>query len=244
MKADKRCFCGSRKAHRFCHYDVAQNSKYAHAYREYLHLNKFCKNKGVRNICIENCCQCCNDYFYISENEFLLVLDYIMRKKLDLESYISKANEYRAWFSQAYPSESTKIESLMPSHRGMDSFTRTQAYFNDEAIDHAKPCIFLENGTCNVYDVRPLLCRGYGSLFPCILLDNKDLRSEINLGAISARIQMIGNDGDIINKRPYPMFYWFSEFLSEKYRDTTMIKMKKFKELSEQDYQLFSLRRI
>ena len=79
MERNDRCFCGSGIKYKKCHYRINGESKLANIYRAYNEYDNACIQKGICNNCRKGCSQCCNDYFFISESEFLQIffLNYI-----------------------------------------------------------------------------------------------------------------------------------------------------------------------
>lgn len=79
MKCNDLCFCGSGKKHKKCHFDINPSSKLADIYRAYKEFDKYAKNNNIYNNCISGCYRCCKGVrFFITENEFMIILDYIM----------------------------------------------------------------------------------------------------------------------------------------------------------------------
>lgn len=246
MERNEKCFCGSGKKYKICHNGIDETSKLADMHKVNLIFDKFTERQGIKNNCMPNCHACCHDYFFITENEFLLILERIIYlRKSDLGNIIEKAKHYQKVFQDRHPKEYKKLNEYMPPGRNLFESVR---YFSDTAINNRElpACIMLDdNGLCAVYDNRPYVCRIFGTCQPCEYLNieksvSKELISLISLMEASQNI--VGEGGKVIVKRPYPLFYWFSTFLDEPYKQTIMMKSEKIKALTEQEYyKLFSV---
>lgn len=77
---------------------------------------------------------------------------------------------------------------------------------------------FLENGRCSIYNVRPCVCRQYGTTKKCDLIGNLDINA-IECDDLSDTAYYLDNglenEDRKILKRPYPIYYWFGYFLGD-----------------------------
>lgn len=235
MGRNDKCFCGSGKKTKKCHYTVKETSKLAEIYKANVNFDLKVKNSNIHANCPVNCSSCCNDFFFVSENEFLLILDSIQRKggKTLIETYQQKAEEYQSYLEVYYPDIMNMLDSFMPQGNRED----TRIYFNDQfQWDRSKSCIFLENGKCTIYEDRPHICRMYGVCQCCPIINNEPyhFQEEVDL----ALTDLIKGERAIL-KRPYPLFYYFSFFLKQPYYDSIMQKLTMIRTKTEKEYAEF-----
>lgn len=243
MGRNDPCFCNSGKKHKKCHTSIDEKSKLADMYRTTSAFDRFANEKGITNNCPSSCHDCCHDFFFISENEFLMILDRIVAdSNFNLSDVIKSAKEYESIFKDKFPKIYRKLDSFMPNS---NNFANRNEYLDDNLNSRTLPtCIFLNSGgLCNIYSIRPHICRTYGSCISCPKVNNLEfLSDEFNNMIISHDFifKKVG-DQDKIYKRPYPIFYCFSFFLDNIYFDTTMKKLKSIRSLNEHDYYKFSM---
>ncbi|WP_154662810.1 YkgJ family cysteine cluster protein [Ruminococcus albus] len=129
----------------------------------YLNINKDLRLR-LKPKCLSNCCQCCNDLFFISPPEFYTILFYL--KEYMGEDYILAKIQY----SQAMLN---KLKNACPSY---DDYSSSYLSFDkdlyislhDTLENHKIRCPFLNSkGHCDIYPVRPLICRLYGWKIQC-----------------------------------------------------------------------------
>lgn len=236
MSRNDKCFCGSGKKVKKCHSTVKSDSKLAEMYNKYIEFDKKVENDGLKAMCPKNCSSCCNDFFFISENEFLLILDSLLRKggKSLVRSYIDKAKEYQEYLGKFYPNILNDLDSYMPS---MENISDAKNYFNDNYNwDRNLSCIFLENGRCSIYEDRPHICRLYGVCQTCEIINN-DSRNFEEAKELVWTETTVGER--TIMKRPYPLFYYFSFFLNDMYYETMMKKLSEIRIKNERGYAEF-----
>ncbi|MGM0282260.1 YkgJ family cysteine cluster protein [Enterococcus sp. AZ081] len=235
MERNAKCFCGSGKKTKKCHSTVEPDSKLANIYLDYLSFDKAVVDSGVANACPKGCSNCCNDLFDVSENEFLLILDEILRTggKSLVNRYKQKALEYEKYLQLNFPNVIKKLDSNMP--RNNNVLDLLPYMMRDSDWDRSKSCIFLDDGRCSIYNVRPVVCRKYGTCNTCPISKNKP----VDVNSLDEVVNIV-YDGRIILKRPYPLFYWFSYFLNGKYEELTLIKLRMIREKSELQYGEFT----
>lgn len=237
MSRNEKCFCGSGKKLKKCHSTVENNSKLADMYVKYAQFDSKVEKDGLKARCPKMCSSCCNDFFFISENEFLLILDSLLRKggKTLVNSYIEKANEYQDYLMKHYPNIMRDLDSYMPDGKDV---VEVRAYFNDNYNwNRSVSCIFLENGRCSIYEERPHICRIYGVCQTCEIINNKEIHFEEENELIWT--EMIVGERTIM-KRPYPLFYYFSFFMNSTYYDMTMQKLLMIRSKTERKYAEFT----
>lgn len=231
LERNNKCFCGSGIKYKKCHYHINSESKIAELYVYRDKFNKSVKELKLLNLCKCNCNECCKDYFYITENEFLLILDYLISKNKNIDNYIAMAKEV---YNDISLKHSDIICKLDENANRMGNF---EYYFDDrENYSDLPNCIFLKNGLCEIYEVRPDVCRAYGTTISCNKINNQfiDIKEMYEMFVVS---QMLQGDNKIINIRPYPMFYWFEYFLgNETMKLKTMNKLNVILKKSKNEY--------
>ncbi len=206
--------------------------------------------------CHAGCSMCCYQFFSISEIEFELILDYL--KSLDsilVQKIVNNIEYYWDNFKKSYPEisrlfeenwENESIEKLFSSHH---KIVRA-------GISH--PCIFLDQKEkiCNIYKVRPIICRihgvaydknmGFGRSCPKIWIakwamrwqvDLRDLYGEIETTQIlySKEHERHPNYQPII-LRPFPIIYhMYDAFVKNKTGLNSNNRFIHFN-ISEKDY--------
>lgn len=89
---------------------------------------------------------------------------------------------------------------------------------------------------CTIYNVRPGVCRCYGTTHCCDLIRNNNIEfPECEKMLLEGQLIKKYNSPSIV-KRPYPLFYWFSYFLEKPYYPIIKIKLEAIKTLSESQY--------
>ena len=105
--------------------------------------------------CKPGCCECCSKCFFVSETEFVQIVDSMICNWDDarIDQVISKA--HTQW---------EKLESEAPgTARLMKSQANVKDLLESRELVLPFPCIFLdEDGCCSIYEVRPLSCRTHG----------------------------------------------------------------------------------
>lgn len=238
MERNELCFCGSGRKYKKCHIPINEKSKIAKVYQRIVKYDNYVNESNIKNQCVKGCNDCCRDYFYIDEIEFLLILDRIISKDKKLVDYYhEKGIEYEMIFKSNYPAEYAKLDSLMQTS---NNIMNRLSYYQDDGLRKLKiQCIFMaESGKCEIYDWRPVICRSYGSTTKCELINNDGIVCD-ELTDLVNETQFINGKYDKISNRPYPLFYWFSIFLIPEFRKLTLDKVKKACELKEEDYQKY-----
>lgn len=239
MERNDKCFCGSGIKYKKCHYRIHAESKLANIYKVYNEYDNICIKKGICNNCIKGCSQCCSDYFFVTENEFLLILEELLFRKMNIDKYIDKAKEVMDYIGKFHIEIIEKLNESMPM-----SFDKIDITFFQDSInpDDLPACIFLENNMCSIYSVRPSICRGYGTTEKCEKIKNMncDFQEKNKMFMETSIISKNGNMESSILKRPYPLFYWFAYFLDDSKYNLTMEKVKRIGNTKNDDYYDFT----
>lgn len=238
MSRNEECFCGSGKKQKKCHSTVSAGSKLSDMYVKYYSYDNKIKELKLNGKCPRNCFRCCSDFFSVSENEFLLVLDFLLRKggRELVDVYVKKANEFRQYMSINFPEVIEELDSYISDMASMEKSLKKFAdldYFKGRQLN----CLFLEKYKCSIYEARPIICRTYGMCKPCAFINNKEIyfKEESDL----TKTQIIQGKRVIV-KRPYPLFYYFSYFLSDDQYGGTMKKLSMIRSRSEKGYAEYS----
>ena len=238
MERNDKCFCGSGKKYKKCHYHISGESKLADMYRKNAAFDEVCNNLGIGNTCINGCSECCKDYFFVSENEFLMIVEELLHRGENIKLYMEKAQKNKKIIAEKHPELLEKLEKIMPSG-GRECLN--SSYFRDNENPRDLPaCIFL-NGQhkCSIYNVRPFICRTYGTTEVCQFLSNNHIPLQEQINMMENTI-IRSDDNQSIMKRPYPLFYWFSEFLKKPYDFLTLTKVEKIKNNTEKEFYNFN----
>lgn len=239
MERNDRCFCGSGIKYKKCHYRINGESKLANIYRAYNEYNNACIQKGICNNCRKGCSQCCNDYFFISESEFLQILEELIYRKININDYISKAKAVKKHIEKFHPEIIKKLNKFMP--KSVDNID--ESFFKDSINPPDLPaCIFLDNNKCSIYNVRPSICRGYGTTEKCRIIKNKkyDFEEKYKMYNEASIISHSGDTTKSILKRTYPLFYWFAYFLDDSWYNFTMEKLRRIRDDKNDAYYDFT----
>jgi Fe-S-cluster containining protein len=214
-----KCFCGSGKKQIKCHKDVNPESFVAKLIKLYSALDCY---SGPP--CSSNCYKCCYDYFYITELEFQSILWYVNAKlgKGYLASVIEKAKMQRYCLQRSYPSEFNKIDK--PFCGAFPLTHENEMLFSDlvdgRTLTLSVPCPFLNSsGKCDIYSMRPLICRIYGSIrcsstyrgydrCKSNLTEDYPILREDDYKQLTG-IGLLGNQ----YRRPYPLLEWFGDLV-------------------------------
>lgn len=174
--------------------------------------------------CSKGCASCCSQFFEVSELEYSLIFEYLM--KLPEEERAAIGNKATILFEAFkdhwtdFYTEFFKTDPLDDTNRDMNA----QSYYDHpERFSVVLPCVFLaDDGSCQIYDTRPTTCRTTGVGFlhhynpgavcnyiKCGLLtpfwqaDLRALREDID------SIKWIESTSNNIGfKRQYPLFFY------------------------------------
>lgn len=109
MNRNDKCFCGSSKKYKKCHYGIEEGSIASELIKFYNELDskieKEIEAKSLNVLCGQGCSECCEDYFAITEVEFAVIMDYLKREKgvEYIHSIISKGIKRNNKFKENYP---------------------------------------------------------------------------------------------------------------------------------------------
>jgi len=193
---EQMCFCGSGEPVHKCHNAVKENTAMSYLFETFRKIDSDIQNALATPECKSGCTDCCFDCFEVSACEYLAILMYLQKKHTGLfTSSIRKAEKVAKSLRPMFPEYSPW--SALSGHR-------TSA-----------PCIFLDNrnSACRIYEVRPLVCRLYGSYSPygnCITAKNqlKIIPDDVS----NAASQFLGDTYGLGETHPpmaAPLVYWF-----------------------------------
>ena len=163
MSRNEKCFCGSGLKKKKCHGDIHNNSLVANLIKIYNELDSKIAS-DVKCKCSDNCSKCCYDYFYISEEEFLVIMYYLEKNftKDKIQEIFNRADEYMENIKKNYREEYNKLNDITYGLVDYNSYDKGK--FIPRIMRTEKSCVFLENGRCSIYEVRPYICRTFGTL--------------------------------------------------------------------------------
>lgn len=234
MKRNEKCFCGSGLKHKKCHCNIEADSIAADFIKFYQKLDKKI-NIGLKEIssvkCKKGCSECCSDFFAITEVEFLIIIDYLLKVKGReyTEEIIRKGLEADEKFKSIFPDYYRQLE-INADGASNNEYARLLCdnMPNKQGIE----CPFLnsEAKTCDVYEVRPIICREHGIC---------SFSNEFDYKICSQILSMKDNSNNMVNideliddeiclekyssnkyrtcivRRKYPIFYYFKIYFSE-----------------------------
>lgn len=230
---NEACFCGSGKKQKKCHSDYHVESRAANLIRLYNELDakieSHYENSLFPSYCKKGCSHCCYDAFSISQIEFDLILK-------ELNKRLNKSQIEKLFENALNQVEQIKVEDpLYYEILETDGSKDQDAYFKQ--VNHADkmrrtpfPCVFLEDGMCSVYDIRPYVCRSFGNSHVTspyslkgyevceVIPGSKVLESQSpNIDEIDdARTHLtsirVPKAKFVFQTRQYPIFYWFKVY--------------------------------
>lgn len=190
----------------------------ASAYHDYdIQVNKIL----FKSKCKKSCNYCCNDYFYISEAEFYIIVYYMYyyKNKAFINNIRDNSMQQYRSLLKLYPKEAQYLSQ----------YIQTQQYKSDiikfspgQYMRLDKPCPFLINGKCSIYSVRPLVCRAYGTetgnkISKC---NNVRYRGKFSYNKTDDFLRIVNHtfSGNVVIRR-YPLFYFLSHLTNIRFWD-------------------------
>lgn len=250
MNRNDKCFCGSSKKYKKCHYGIEEGSIASELIKFYNELDskieKEIEAKSLNVLCGQGCSECCEDYFAITEVEFAVIMDYLKREKgvEYIHSIISKGIKRNNKFKENYPEFYKQLEVNTTGYsKEMNIKTNIDNMPNKQGFQ----CIFLnDQNECSIYKVRPIICREHGmcyhsgspydykvcSKIPSILNNKSDMIDidEYCNKELSFQYYKSEEKECSIERRKYPIFYFIKMYFEEernleKYLNHPTIKM-------------------
>ncbi|ELC8463801.1 SEC-C motif-containing protein [Clostridium perfringens] len=210
MERNEKCFCGSGIKYKKCHYGVYENSLVGKKIKFYSDLDKILLN-DVKFKCKVDCCECCSDYFYISEEEFLVIMNYMITHFSENEINIirKKAKEYMKHIEIINKDEFIELNNIQEGIREINGIHEILRVNTNIKL----PCVFLKEGRCSIYPVRPTVCRLFGSVSKILycnnmeingdFIDYKYLNDKLEYGSVYTEFSNILGKSYI--EKPYPI---------------------------------------
>lgn len=221
MSRNDKCFCGSGLKIKKCHKNLNERSIIARMLSLYNKIDEIL-SENIEFKCKNNCCECCSDYFYISEEEFLVILNY-MEDKFNMEEiqYIKeKSIQYMEYIKNNYNEEYKALNTVIleKNIKGNDK-SLIKKLMPDSNIKIK--CIYLSDGKCSIYKVRPIICRIYGTINlinSCkIVKRKKDTLNYAKFYKFIYEISINNKIGKILNKEIIEKKYPMAEFINDMY---------------------------
>lgn len=188
-------------------------------------IEKHYKSKAKKAPCAKGCASCCSQFFEISELEFALMYETIKTYPLEKQTLLAeKAQIWISVFEDKWPDFYKEFFSSADK-----AFDEDHYYKHPERFKVHLPCIFLsDEGACEIYERRPLVCRTTGVGYKHNL-NFGAICNEIRWGflsrfwqadlrpfksAIEAVSWLPPETGDYFDsKRQYPIFYYVYDAL-------------------------------
>lgn len=106
--------------------------------------------KRVPAVCINKCYHCCYQPVFVHISEQLVILDYLKNNfsKEALNVFKIILENWFTYFNNNTPTDKPLVSG------DVDNFTK-------QMMQDKVPCLFLRDGECAIYPVRPLACRTY-----------------------------------------------------------------------------------
>ncbi len=165
LKDEKLCICGSGKDAVDCHKSVSNNSLVYLVWEKYLAYDDEVKRQSIENNVVSyckmnNCNKCCNEYFYISASEYFLIKNHIIETK-GQEYFYKLVDKGRSILEELKENNEEEFKKL--DNKDIDF---KEMYNDKENIYTFIKCPLLnEDGLCDCYSARPLICRFYGTSY-------------------------------------------------------------------------------
>jgi len=111
-------------------------------------LSEYLKTNEIT--CHRGCSHCCKQLICCTTIEMETIVEFInslirQRRRDIIKKIVKESTKFAIWYGR------TCLDIPEDHHRMISEPIRTQ-YFG-------KPCIFLKNNTCSIYQVRPIICR-------------------------------------------------------------------------------------
>lgn len=195
----------------------------------YVTVDIYCAESFATNrnhsFCKRGCNLCCNDLFYVSRAEYYTIKNHLLSSHTnELEMYVSKAKVLYKQFKNDLPEEyehlmqTTTIENIEDLLNPKESNLRFKmCLFNDP-----------QTGSCNIYDVRPFVCRIYGIAWDSDLFC-ENIQKEVSswrffrksrvkkrmiqispIRHLHQKLISFESRSQQIKDKPMPLIYWFA----------------------------------
>ena len=192
----------------------------------------FLEENRISSGCSPDCSECCHDLFYITENEFLYLTAWYLRKHgfAALYKVYRKAIRQAGFVKENAPRLSASIaEDYEP--------TEPEYYNLGEWMNLIEPCAFLDKkGKCGCYQARPAICRLYGTASKCSYAKGDNIIPCIDLRDIlSTNFYLQTQEGRYM-RQCRPLYYFFLTMFSRENILETLSTIKQFICLSEEEF--------
>ncbi|PRT33864.1 YkgJ family cysteine cluster protein [Bacillus wiedmannii] len=234
MGRNDECFCGSGKKQKKCHSNVEQDSYMAKLYKRYSKVDDLISEyrdnheEFKNHPCGKGCYNCCYDVFSITMLEFELLLEELRNTSLEFaEKVFEKALDDLRVLRTNSPELYKRLEEDVTFQRNAHH-QDVGFYSKVERFPFPCPLLDVNEGSCGVYNKRPMICRLFGTTHDplTVILASKDESSvcehipSVHVNALQtpeidpsdSRISdMLKTkfSGQEIEPRSYPIVYWF-----------------------------------
>lgn len=234
MRRNDPCFCGSGRKYKKCHYqsEIHPESRGAELLKLYNGVDrevaKYGERHHVQPPCHRGCSECCYQIFEVSQLEFETIMYEIKRdwSQEEIEVLFDRAFECL----EAVKKENPNLIDILDRDANEEQDLFIEQVFAARDLS-SQPCPFLDKqtGACRVYEVRPMVCRQFGSshirepqhgwIFPDQPLCSKiSSRKEVEEKTpdVTEHFEQYRSLKDLkfpgvdkaIPIREYPIFYW------------------------------------
>lgn len=253
------CFCGSGKKQKKCHVDIKADSAFGNMLTLHTLIDKMIEEntKFDKLKCKKGCSECCYQNFAVSTVEFYYIIyDTLKNKGVEkTKDYITSG--YNMWieYEKEFP-ESARLLKMNVENTDVNK-TNSLMHFIDNSLDASPmfnkfPCPFLNvsEGSCEVYEVRPFICRHYGvgyldkHTLPTAFCSHtmnetmdEDFMTDLS-GILDEIVKLDTYYSPKYNKlaydRPYPIFYYCK--IAYEHWDILDFKIRERKDMSKGEF--------
>lgn len=224
---------------------INEESKFAKMRKNNLLYDETAERERIPYHCIPRCSLCCSDLFFVSENEFLYMIAWLLsnRKKKELAKAYLRGRRQMLFLSENYPD---KAEDVKRTYAACDK----KFYNIGETVTMLESCPFLnEQGRCTCYEARPGICRKYGTTVSCVVQYGDHMANPLYHDTHKQAIVVNPIFDEIIRqnvflsdgkrhfmKQARPLFYFTEKYLSKENIKQTVKRAKAFAGETERDF--------
>jgi Fe-S-cluster containining protein len=116
---------------------------------------------NIEPYCKAGCFYCCNDFFFVSDIEFDIIIKELEKwSKNKFNRLLQRIESYWNQFQKKYPTVAYDFQVHKYTFGQLINEINRSEIINKTSI----PCPFLDNeGKCSIYNVRPFVCRTFGT---------------------------------------------------------------------------------
>lgn len=112
-------------------------------------------SQNINTACAKGCSTCCTQNVTVTATEAEKIFKYAIAQKKE------------GWLAEILATKRTSVKPTMTTNDFAAACLEGREVDPGQASDFSEPCLFLENGVCQIYDVRPFACRTFISRTQC-----------------------------------------------------------------------------